>query len=276
MSATDKNEILKAVKGYFASFSDTKPPLTDTRKYVELESFAVISRPGSLVQCTMGELIDYMDSELSKAYGSGIGSIVTNLLEDDESKPEVWVRDRLAAVWARYQTTADGKEVERGACALTLLKREGEVGWKIGGVADTKNLPDATAAPPTAEEEAATAAEVLQPALDAERFLNKKNWDEIMKPRLPGGGATIARDPKTVTCMLFPELIEKMSAMAERAPGYVEHKMFDWEVRSVGDLGIVFAPFNVSLDGKLRITGCGIDFMLKKDGKWLISGVIDG
>ncbi|KAH6643378.1 hypothetical protein BKA67DRAFT_665192 [Truncatella angustata] len=267
MTAKDKDEVLAVVNGFLESFSGTKPPFPDTLKYLVPGALAVLSRPDGLVQCTLAGLVDRLEELISKIHQSG-GASVSEVLA--HPGPDIWVHDRLAAVWSGFSVNVDGRTKSSGVCAFTLVKLDD--GWKIAAIADTHFRDDE--APPVLVEEASP--ELVGPILESMRLLNEKKWDEMMRPRLAGGGATIARSPRSLTTMLWPELDEKMRSMSERAPGYVEHKVVGSEGRMMGDLGFVWSQFTVTLNGELRITGYTADTLLKRDGKWLLSGEVDG
>lgn len=69
------------------------------------------------------------------------------------------------------------------------------------------------------------------------------------------GGAQSTYIHKYVfSCILWPEIEEKMRSMLERALGSVEHNMMDWEGRSMGNVGFVWALYIVTLDRKVKIS----------------------
>lgn len=263
---TQKEEVLATVKGFLASISNKKPPFPDALKYILPDSYAVLSRLDELIQCTLGELVPHLERHLAKIYESG----ATSDLSIVDPGPDVWVADRFAAVWAGYSSKVDGGEKKRGVNAFTLIKRE--EGWKIGGIADTQWA--AGEKPPDQVNEATT--EMMAPILELVDLLNDEKWDEVMRVMLPGGGATYMRFPHTLLSPLWPEFYSKMRVMLEKSSGYVEQKLMDWEGRIIGDLGFVWTPFTVTMDGNLKVVGYNIFTMLKKDGKWLISGCQDG
>jgi hypothetical protein len=268
MATSDKEEVLASINGFLTSMSNKKPPFPDAHKYILPESYAVLSHPDGLVQCTLADLVTYIEEKLAKVYESGATSAEESLVEPG---PDVWVGGRFAAVWAGYSLKVDGEEKLRGVSAFTLFKRED--GWKIGAIAD-KQWEAGEEAPPFAEE---VTAEMMEPSLELCRLLNEERWDEVMGLMLPGSGATYMRFPHTLLMVQWPEFFSRMRAMLEKAkPGYVEQKLMDWEGRICGDVGLVWTPFTVALDGEVRIRGYNIFTMLKRDGKWLISGAQDG
>ncbi|KAL6863377.1 hypothetical protein ACO1O0_003629 [Amphichorda felina] len=266
--ATDaeKEEVLATVKGFLASISNKKPPFPDALQYILPDSYAVLWHPNEVTQCTLGELIPRIESHLAEIYESG----ATADLSIVDPGPDVWVGGRFAAVWAGYSSKIDGVEKKRGVNAFTLFKRE--EGWKIGGLADTQWTVGEKA--PELINEATT--EMMAPILELVDLLNEEKWDEVMRVMLPGGGATYMRFPHTLLSPLWPEFFSKMRVMLEKSSGYVEQKLMDWEGRIIGDLGFVWTPFTVTVDGNLKVVGYNIFTMLRKDGKWLISGCQDG
>jgi hypothetical protein len=267
MATSDKEEVLAAVNGFLTSISNKKPPFPDAFKYILPDSYAVLSHPEELVQCTLGELVTRLEGQLTKIYESGVTSAGVSIVEPG---PDVWIANRFAAVWASYSSKVDGEEKQHGVNAFTLFKRED--GWKIGAIADTQWK--AGEAPPPLMNEATP--EMMAPILELVDLLNDEKWDEVMRPMLPGGGATYSRFPHTLLTPLWPEFYSKMRAMLEKSSGYVEQKLMNWEGRIVGELGFVWTPFTVTVDGELKVVGFNIFTMLKRDGKWLISGCQDG
>ncbi|ORY67808.1 uncharacterized protein BCR38DRAFT_428209 [Pseudomassariella vexata] len=268
MATNEKQEVLATVNGFLKSISKQKPHSPNILEYILPDSFAVLSHQDELIQCTLGELIPRLEGKFSKIIESGTTSAGESIPEPD---PDIWVHERFAAVWNGFSIQVDGVEELHGASAFTLLR--GDDGWKIAALADTQWKADKQD-PPRLVKEATP--ELMAPVLDLVQLLNDEKWDEVMRPMLPGGGATYSRFPNTLLHMLWPEFYARMRVMLERAPGYVEQKLMDWEGRMIGDLGFVWTPFTVAMDGELRIRGFNIFTLLRKDGKWLISGVQDG
>lgn len=268
MAESVRDEIFGVINDFLASLSNQKPPLSNTLTYLWPESFAVVSSPGEIFQGTLADYVVHLEKQLSTVYEAGATSASTVLLEPNQ---DVWISERLAAVFSGYSFTVDNQEKNRGVAVYTLVRREDR--WKIGAIGAMQW--DAGEAPPPVVSQATS--ELLEPVLESNRLLNEKKWDGIDQPLLPGGGVTVSRFPQPLVTMLWPELNEKMRSMSERAPGYVEHKLMDWEGRSMGNFGLVWTPYTVSLDGKLRISGYhNVHTLLKRDGKWLISGTQDG
>jgi len=267
MATDDKQEVLAAANGFLKCVSNNKPPFLGTLKYILPDSYAVLSHPDELIQCTLGEFVIRLEEAATKIYESGATSVKISLIEPG---PEVWVANRLAAVWANYSFQVDGQEKLCGVYAFTLFKRED--GWKIGAIADTQ-WKAGEKAPPLQDE---ATPEIMAPILQMVDLLNEERWDEVMGPMLPGGGATYSRYPHTLLTPLWPEFYSKMRIMLEKSSGYVEQKLMNWEVRIAGELGFVWTPFTVTVDGNLKVVGFNIFTMLKRDSKWLISGCQDG
>lgn len=268
MATNERDEVLAVVTSFWRYLLDTPPPLTDALNYVLPDSFFVLAHWKGVIQCTLKEFISRVEKELIDVHETGPDSVKGGLCEPG---PDIWVDGRLAAVWTGHTASVWGSLRVEGVSAITLFKRED--GWKIGGIAATQWGPHAS--PNTLVGESTT--ELLKPVLESNRLLNEKRWDEIDRPLYPGGGCTYARFPHTLSSMLWPELNEKMKAMAEKAPGHVEHKLMNWEVRMMGDLGFVWTPVTVTLNGEVKISGYhDVYTLLKRDNKWLIIGSQDG
>jgi len=268
MATNDREQVLAVVNGFLASISDQRPPFLDSQKYILSESLAVLSRPDRLVQCTLGVLVTRVEEKLARFYDAGAKSIVDALVEPG---PDVWISGRLAAVWSGYALSVDGKEMLRGATAITLFKLED--GWKISAIADDQW--NGGEEPPVFVQEVPR--EMIEPCLELSRLSGEERWDGVIDLLLPGSGATHASFPHVPSTLQWPEFVSGIRETVEKAkPGRVEQKFQDWEGRVCGDMGLVWTPFVVSVDGKVTAQGHTVFTTLKKDGKWLISGAQDG
>ncbi|KAK3936661.1 hypothetical protein QBC46DRAFT_394446 [Diplogelasinospora grovesii] len=272
----DKSEIILAcIRGFLTSLS-AKPPLSeDAQKYILPESFAVLSHPGpdGLIQCTLSDFLARTEANTASLYSSGATSAVYSLTDPE---PVVWTGGRFSAVWTGYSLIVDGVEKSRGVYAFTLFERDD--GWRIGGIA-SKQWPAAnTEYPPPPPFSDDVTPEMVGPTLELCKLLNEEKWEEVESLMLPGSGATYMRYPGTLLMMEWPEFFSRMRAMLEKAkPGYVHQELMDWEGRICGDVGLIWTPFTVALDGEVRIRGYNVFSMLRRaDGKWLISGAQDG
>jgi hypothetical protein len=89
---------------------------------------------------------------------------------------------------------------------------------------------------------------------------------------LPGGGATLSRPPKT--------LHMNLTAVVERIPfdgsiGQLEERVHDPQVMVDHDIAMVWASYEFFIQGTIHHVGTNIISLLKRDERWLISGVAD-
>ncbi len=266
-NADDRLEILETISSFFSALS-TSPE--NARSFVLPEAHAVIRGPfeladgPALVTSTLADLISRTGSSHA-ASPCDIAAV--------SPEPQAWIGGRFAAVWTKIlvKDKAAQTEIRRGVAELTLFKRE--EGWRIGALAEKQW--EASAPEPTHTDN--VPAEMVAPTLELCRLLNEERWDEVESLMVPGGGATYMRFPHTLIMVGWKDFFSKMRAMLEKAkPGYVEQALMDWDGRSCGDVGVVWTPFTVSLDGEVRIRGFNVFTMLKTEGRWLISGAQDG
>jgi len=99
----------------------------------------------------------------------------------------------------------------------------------------------------------------------------KRDAAAIKEPTLPGGTMVLMRDGKPVQMTL--------DAFAERVgkPGttQIEERIHDPLVRIDNDLAVVWAPFDLLLDGKVADCGTDLFNLVRSNGKWLIASVAD-
>jgi putative lumazine-binding protein len=116
-----------------------------------------------------------------------------------------------------------------------------------------------------AEERAVLA--TLQGVLDA---LARRDQAAMAALLLPGGGATHSRDDTFFHLLLrdFPERVT-------RGEGAREERIHDPEIRIDGDIAMIWAPYDFYIDGRVHHWGTNIVTLLKRDGRWRISGIAD-
>jgi hypothetical protein len=93
----------------------------------------------------------------------------------------------------------------------------------------------------------------------------------IKAPWLAGGTLTLMRDGKAaqMTVEAFAERVGKPSTVR------IEERIHDPLVRIDNDLAVVWAPFDLLVDGKVDHCGTDLFDMVKVDGKWMIASVAD-
>jgi Putative lumazine-binding len=99
----------------------------------------------------------------------------------------------------------------------------------------------------------------------------KRDAAAIKEPTLPGGMMVLMRDGKP-TQMTFEAFADRVGK-----PGttQIEERIHDPLVRIDNDLAMVWAPFELLVDGKVDHCGTDLFNLVRKDGKWLIASVAD-
>lgn len=118
----------------------------------------------------------------------------------------------------------------------------------------------------TSEEQA-----VLAPINAMFDGMTRRDADAIKQPLLSGGGMVLMRDGKPVQ-MTFEAFAERVGK-----PGttHVEERIHDPLIRIDHDLAVVWAPFELLVDGKVDHCGTDLFNLVRADGKWLIASVAD-
>ncbi|HET9183221.1 MAG TPA: nuclear transport factor 2 family protein [Candidatus Angelobacter sp.] len=112
---------------------------------------------------------------------------------------------------------------------------------------------------------------VLAPITAMFAGMTKHDVAAIKKPLLPGGSMVLMRQgkPHQMTFDAFAELVGRPGK------GHVEERIHDPLVRTDNDLAVVWAPFEVLVDGKVDSCGTDLFNLVRIDGKWLIAGIAD-
>lgn len=80
---------------------------------------------------------------------------------------------------------------------------------------------------------------------------------------------TVLRDGK-LTQLTLDNWIERV---AKPSPTQVNESIHDPVVRIDNDLAVVWAPFEVRVDGKLVSCGTDLFNLVRMDGKWLVASI---
>ena len=125
----------------------------------------------------------------------------------------------------------------------------------------------------TASLHAATSEEqaVLAPVKALFDGMAKRDPEAIKQPLLPGGTMVLMRDGKP-TQMTFEAFADRVGR-----PGttHIEERIHDPLVRIDHDLAMVWARFEVLVDGKVDHCGTDLFNLVSEDGNWLIASVAD-
>ncbi len=101
--------------------------------------------------------------------------------------------------------------------------------------------------------------------------MSKRDAAAIKAPTLPGGTMVLMRDGKPVQ-MTFEAFADRVGK-----PGttQIEERIHEPLVRIDNDLAVVWAPFDLLVDGKVDHCGTDLFNMVHVDGKWMIASVAD-
>ncbi|KAJ7268171.1 hypothetical protein B0H12DRAFT_1097369 [Mycena haematopus] len=262
----DSTAILATVQDFVAALSHNPPAESQAQTHVLPDSFALLSHPDEFRQTRLAQMVTDTCAKIAHMLETGATSVEEVIVEPG---PEVWVHANLAAVWAGYSVRIDGVERARGVNAISLLNVPGE-GWKISGAADTQWAADAPS--PPADDEG-----LMKPIEAFFEHLKKREWEGMVSVVIPGGGVTLSRPPAAPMFLTFPELFERLKAITDAAPPgtVLEEPIFDVQTRSIGDLGFAWTPCVTTANGVLRSKGTNIFTLLKRDGRWIITGIQD-
>ena len=77
--------------------------------------------------------------------------------------------------------------------------------------------------------------------------------------------------------LTWPDFVVGLGGVIDTIPREVDvhEKAHDVEARVCGDMAFVWTPFVVEFDGIVKQKGINLWSLLKRDGKWLISGCQD-
>lgn len=93
----------------------------------------------------------------------------------------------------------------------------------------------------------------------------------IRAPLLSGGSLTLMREGKPLQ-MTFEAFAQRV---AQPAPTRVEERIHQPLVRIDHDLAVVWAPFDVLVDGKEDHCGTDLFSLVRQNGQWLIASIAD-
>lgn len=112
---------------------------------------------------------------------------------------------------------------------------------------------------------------VLAPITAMFDGMAKRDAAAMKAPLLPGGSMVLMRHgkPTQITFDAFAEQVGKPGTTR------VEERIHDPLIRIDNDLAVVWAPFEVLVDGKLDHCGTDLFDMVQQDGKWMIASVAD-
>jgi hypothetical protein len=112
---------------------------------------------------------------------------------------------------------------------------------------------------------------VLAPVRALFDGMAKRDAAAIQEPLLPGGSLVLMRNGKPVK-MSFGDFAARV---ARPGTTHIEERIHHPLIRIDHDLAVVWAPFDLLVDG--RVDHCGTDLfnLVLQDGRWLIAGIAD-
>src|ERR1700754_2452482 len=123
-----------------------------------------------------------------------------------------------------------------------------------------------TTQPTKAEEQAALAP--LQGIFDG---IRKQDRELVRAQLFPGGMATLIRDDKPLQLHW-----DAFVARLVWKPGDTyEERIHDPIIHLDNDIGVLWTPYVFLINGKVDHCGTNIVNLIRRDGRWLISGVAD-
>lgn len=130
-------------------------------------------------------------------------------------------------------------------------------------------IPALHAATPASNSSDTTA--VLAPVQALFRGMAARDAAAIEAPLLPGGSLTLMREGKPIQ-MTFAAFAQRVAQPGTTpAVERIHHPL----VRIDHDLAVVWAPFDLTVDGKLDHCGTDLFSLVRRNGQWLIASIAD-
>ncbi|KAK2590712.1 hypothetical protein QQS21_011606 [Conoideocrella luteorostrata] len=260
-SSTGPESEILSVLNKFNGFLSKKPPsVVEARKLVLDGSFAILSARNGLDQTTLGELIKREESRKND---------IQLRLHDVPQK--MWIYEDIAALWAEHggkeTESSEGEDGITGAEMRLYGFARTNDGWKISGVAGTYK-------DPSLESLSEPTPALMEPVDALLSNFSHPDWDTLKDWFVPGAGCTLYRPPMEPMPMTMHQSIVRLQDMV-KSGSTIQEKIQNVEARIHGDLGFVWAPFVVEIDGVPRHEGVNIFSFLNRSGKWRFSGCQD-
>lgn len=112
---------------------------------------------------------------------------------------------------------------------------------------------------------------VLVPVQAIMDGLAQRSHTKVQEQLLPGGMATLIRDGMPLQ-LHFDAFVERLPTTGTTK---LEERLHDPLVRVDNDIAVVWVPYLFFIDG--RVDHCGTDLinLIRRDRRWLISGIAD-
>ena len=99
----------------------------------------------------------------------------------------------------------------------------------------------------------------------------QRNHARVKEQLLPGGMATLIREGKPLQ-LHFDAFVERLPATGAAR---LEERLYDPLVRIDDDIAVVWVPYKFFIDDKLDHCGTDLFSLIRRDGRWLVSGIAD-
>ncbi|KAM0243047.1 hypothetical protein ACHAP5_006919 [Fusarium lateritium] len=270
----EQAQALAIVDGFHAYFSSS-PPFTEGSRFTLPHGLITVPLPlemGGLKTENFKDMYERVSELLVKTQEAGPTGFKHQL-----AKPgaEVWVSGNIAAVLVGWSASMDGPgEFLHTVHLVTLYRLPKDASangnpWRIVGSVDMNHLTPDIPAPPV---ESDLLAETIAPFQAMLTHIEAQDWEAITPLLLPGAGATVWWESQAPETYMWPEYIKYLQSQAESGLP-VGKKLRNYEARRCADLGFVWAPFVIEINGKEPTQGISVCTFRLEDRKWLISGL---
>jgi hypothetical protein len=99
----------------------------------------------------------------------------------------------------------------------------------------------------------------------------KRDHELVRKQLFPGGMATLIRDGQPLQ-LHFDAFVERLPTTGTVK---LEELIHDPVVHIDDNIAVIWAPYTFTFDGKMHHCGTNIITLIRRDGRWLISGIAD-
>ncbi|KAM0196118.1 hypothetical protein ACHAPA_004761 [Fusarium lateritium] len=270
----DQSQALAIVNDFHEYFS-SPPPFTEGSRFTLPHGLITVPFPpemGGLKTENFEDMYERVSGLLAKTQEAGPTGFKHQLAKPDA---EVWVSGDIAAVLVGWSASMDGPgEFVHTVHLVTLYHLPKDASpsgnpWRIVGSVDMNHLKPDIPAPPV---ESGLLAETIAPFQAMLTHIKAQDWEAITPLLLRGAGATVWRDSQAPETYLWPEFIEYLQSQAGSGLP-IEKKLRNYEARRYADLGFVWAPFVIEVDGNEHARGINVCTFRLEDQKWLISGL---
>lgn len=99
----------------------------------------------------------------------------------------------------------------------------------------------------------------------------QRNHAMVKGQLFPGGMATLIREGEPLQ-LNFDAFVERLPTIGATK---LEERLYDPLVRIDDDIALVWSPYKYFIDDKLDHCGTDLFSLIRRDGRWLVSGIAD-